>query len=357
MQQKTTRHTIRISNSQAPDLVSRARTGWLLKRNEAISGMPNAEVYAPSIDARENQSGVNLGCLSMGDLALITDLHRLPRPELQALANGSPAMKLRSDWADLTRQLLQPMTRVQESRWVNQLIAGVRVMGPAPTAACASVEWLPGETRLVRLGRLWFASLGFQAPASGQAAPGAGRALGLDVGLSPLAVAADSRMSFQTQPLHLLAGAGLRALERQLEALPMGLQTQIRRDLEHLEFGAASQILEEFTATLLTQGTSIVAEQLDLAGFTGSFVPRGRSLAVIDWHQSWLPQRLYAAGVPFKRVAPAYTSRRCCRCGRLGEREGARFTCSQCGPENAHVNAARNLLRRGGAVRRPRDRQ
>jgi putative transposase len=54
--------------------------------------------------------------------------------------------------------------------------------------------------------------------------------------------------------------------------------------------------------------------------------------------------RAERAGIAMATVNPAYTSKRCSRCGLLGARKRHSFTCSHCGhAQHADVNAARNI--------------
>lgn len=49
----------------------------------------------------------------------------------------------------------------------------------------------------------------------------------------------------------------------------------------------------------------------------------------------------------FVKVNPAYTSRKCSRCGHIekANRQGDKFKCKKCGlEEHADVNAAKNIL-------------
>ena len=71
------------------------------------------------------------------------------------------------------------------------------------------------------------------------------------------------------------------------------------------------------------------------------------------------------AGVPVEKVPAAYTSKSCCRCGAIGQRERHRFRCLRCGYQgHADHNASRNVgrwigvacpvvLKKGDAVMAP----
>ena len=58
-----------------------------------------------------------------------------------------------------------------------------------------------------------------------------------------------------------------------------------------------------------------------------------------------------ASGVEFAAVDPAYTSQTCNACGHISRenrKSQDRFVCVECGhTENADINAAKNILRRG----------
>jgi putative transposase len=60
--------------------------------------------------------------------------------------------------------------------------------------------------------------------------------------------------------------------------------------------------------------------------------------------QKQVEKRAYDRGIPVIYVNPAYTSKRCCRCGWFGRRSGKHFACPHCGyAAHADVNAAFNI--------------
>jgi putative transposase len=60
--------------------------------------------------------------------------------------------------------------------------------------------------------------------------------------------------------------------------------------------------------------------------------------------QRQVEKRAWDRGIPVIYVNPAYTSKRCCRCGSFGRRSKKRFECPHCGYiAHADVNAAFNI--------------
>jgi putative transposase len=60
--------------------------------------------------------------------------------------------------------------------------------------------------------------------------------------------------------------------------------------------------------------------------------------------QKMVERRAYNRGIPVIYVNPAYTSKRCSRCGEIGRRTRKQFACPNCGFEaHADVNAAFNI--------------
>jgi putative transposase len=60
--------------------------------------------------------------------------------------------------------------------------------------------------------------------------------------------------------------------------------------------------------------------------------------------QKMVERRAHNRGIPVIYINPAYTSRRCCRCGEFGRRTRKQFECANCGfVGHADVNAAFNI--------------
>jgi putative transposase len=60
--------------------------------------------------------------------------------------------------------------------------------------------------------------------------------------------------------------------------------------------------------------------------------------------QRQVEKRAWTRGIPVIYVNPAFTSKRCCRCGAFGRRSKKRFECPHCGyVAHADVNAAFNI--------------
>jgi len=63
--------------------------------------------------------------------------------------------------------------------------------------------------------------------------------------------------------------------------------------------------------------------------------------------QKMVEKRAHNRGIPVAYVNPAYTSKRCCRCGEFGRRTRKQFVCQHCGyVAHADVNAAFNIASR-----------
>lgn len=85
----------------------------------------------------------------------------------------------------------------------------------------------------------------------------------------------------------------------------------------------------------------------DAAGFIEFSFSNGSFLSL----QRQVERRADEKGIPVQYVNPAYTSKRCSRCGEFGRRYRKHFECPHCGfVANADVNAAFNIALARGHV-------
>jgi len=351
-----TTHNLRISTEQAGQLRELVQLGWMRPTTEPVIGLTGGRVYIPQGDALARQNGWHDQHLRLATVGLNTQLYRLPNIERETLIKASPAYTQHADEALLTQELLQPLSPRRQRAWIERLVdttAQRRKPLPVVLGGGNGATWLREGSRLIEVEGLWFLSLQFEVPRPTKAVGGC--AVGVDIGLSPLAVAAGPQVTYRTAPLYLPSQLGGVAVARQLESLPPSLQNELQNRMERLHYAAAEHQLNALTTWLQQQASRVGVERLNLRTFSTSFAARGREVAVIDWLQSWLPQRLYAAGIPLRRVAPHGTSRVCHCCGRPGIRSGASFACLHgCGRMDAHVNAAHNVRQRAWGARRKR---
>lgn len=343
-------YNIRISNEHQSHLDLLVTTGEL-QRSPDVIGLTGGETYrlkASHIQAVDDHH------LLIAGAEYRADVYRLPTSCHQAVIRQSPGFRRLSGEANLHQKLLQPMTDQEERQWLVQALEISQSGNWQPAGrAHTRTRWHPTHSSFVRQEGRWFLTLEFSTPRETSRALQRS-AIGVDVGILPLATAATERASWATQPLHLLTTHGMRALERQLQMTPAHIAQCTRDLILRSQYAAARTVLDELTRRLLLHATSATVEQLQRITFQSGFVAKGRQTAVWDWYQSWLPQRLYAAGIPLYRVRPAFTSRLCSRCGRHGVRAGGNFRCCRCGNQDAHVNAARNILKRSWSRRRDR---
>ncbi len=93
--------------------------------------------------------------------------------------------------------------------------------------------------------------------------------------------------------------------------------------------------------------SQVFIESLNTKGMSQSAISELNRLiqqsqwAKFQWMLSYKAFKLH-------EVDPAYTSQTCSRCGKIGNRDGKRFYCGECGCEqHADSNAAINILARG----------
>lgn len=226
-----------------------------------------------------------------------------------------------------------------------------RVAGLAPQLVVQPktfhATWCPDETYLRRIeGQHWMLVLSFLAhhtpiPMGLERQP-----IGLDLGLSPLAVMVTPRGAPRTFTLT--------ALDR-VDTIAANLLSSEEVDLlAVMTYASGRQDTEAIIAHLVHAGSVVYAEKLRLKGMENSFIGKARFHAVHDYHFSALSQMLYTAGVRFQRVPSKHTSVICAACFEatgtevLGRRDGAAFTCPVCRKTvGSHANAAKNVLLRG----------
>ena len=216
----------------------------------------------------------------------------------------------------------------------------------------------PKEADLViRKGR-WFFNLVVEVAESRPVA--VGPALGVDVGENTLAA---------TSTGQIWGGESLRerrdrhlALRRRLQSNGSQSAKQTlrqvsgkeRRRVKHLNHETSKGIIEEARKA---GATTIVMEDLTHIRdriLAGKRVRTRLHRWAFRQLQDFVEYKARIAGIAVEYVNPAYTSRTCSACGRLGTRWKHRFECS-CGfRAHADLNASRNLAWIGAAAAAPR---
>jgi putative transposase len=112
---------------------------------------------------------------------------------------------------------------------------------------------------------------------------------------------------------------------------------------------ALTTITREIVTFAETLGTGIKFEKL----FSAHYLPHEQNSVADEFTfdngsfftlQRMVERRAHKRGIPVMYVNPAYTSKRCCRCGGFGRRARKRFECPHCGfVLHADVNAAFNI--------------
>ncbi|MDP3564869.1 MAG: zinc ribbon domain-containing protein [Methanoregula sp.] len=112
---------------------------------------------------------------------------------------------------------------------------------------------------------------------------------------------------------------------------------------------ALATITRQIVTFAETLGTGIKFEKL----FSERYTPHEQNSTSAEFIfdngsffaiQRMVERRARKRGIPVMYVNPAYTSKRCCRCGEFGRRSRKRFVCTHCGfVLHADVNAAFNI--------------
>ncbi|MFC3863036.1 zinc ribbon domain-containing protein [Deinococcus antarcticus] len=274
--------------------------------------------------------------ISVGQYTLPTDVYRLPSAEYTALVRGSPNYQQSPRLAELLHLTAQHHV---DYEWLPAGPMGQKPLGFLPqensfTATWDSWRWAclerSGEWFLVMWFHLNFLDPGYKVFATEVA---------LDLGADPLVCAAEpGAVVYSVTPATLTPTA---EVEQLLTAHP--------ELAERVQYELQRATLLRFTFFLVHHSTVVYAEDLTYRDMDRNFVRWARRSGLIDWHESWLHNRLAAAGVPFEKVDSRGTSCRCSSCEwPHGHRQSADFTCPKCGVQmNVHENAARNILARG----------
>lgn len=289
------------------------------------------------------------GTVQAGDLKLCVPLYRLPTAEHAAVIRSSPHYSQYQGLHDVSRLLRDPSTTVTAAQ---SAITAVTRNGRQPTRLLSLAEldpmfraqWRTDEVVLQNIGEHWFLVLFFDLSCVQPAARSRATEFALDLGARPLVYACTAEDErFVTADCTL--PTGLRGLRRQFD------DTDPARDLlDRIVTAWHRRELQRVTDRLCREASIVYAEDLGYAEMFGQFVAQARRYGVIDFHESWLHNRLQACGIPLEKIDPTDTSQRCARCtGQpYGHRNGDWFTCPCCRQTvNAHGNAARNIMRLG----------
>lgn len=329
------------------------RTGYATIRRMIADGAVHADpaarlqhdrlrghLYTPTsvlpLQARTDQ------VIHAGPYSLPADVYRLPSTEYAALVQSTPDYVQPAFLSELLQAVQRhPADYVWVAAHKKDLHQQTRLLSlpqePGFTATWDDERW----ALLERCGE-WFLVLWFDLRCT--ARPGSlmgTAAIALDLGADPLVCAVGSDGdSWNVEPVNVCVPAPLSHLTAGHPAL-----------LDRLQFELQRGELLRFMLLLLCHATVVYAEDLTYRDMHPQFVRQARRSGLIDWHESWLHNRLAAAGIPLEKVHSRGTSRRCSACQYPhGDRQGNVFCCPRCGVQlNAHENAARNILQRGQA--------
>lgn len=289
--------------------------------------------------------------LRVAGAALPVHLYSLPPEEYAGLLAAAPEFS-QFTLAPLVAPLRQPMSGEEQEQWLAALAQALRAgprVDPVPRLVQHPVHaapWRPGDTLLARSGCGWIVRLTFDPPRVDFTRGMERSAVGVDIGLHSLAVAA-----FASGAVHRLPGiTDLRLGERDLSGYPVS-----GRDLERytalLQHAAARGAFQHLLLALLSGASVVYIEDLTYDDMTEVFRERSRTLGIRDYLLAWLPQRLAAQGIVWERVSPDHSSQYCSLTHLRGERTGRTFVDGNGQVTDADLNAARNLLHLGLAKR------
>lgn len=283
--------------------------------------------------------------LALGPHSLLVDLYRLPTAEDRAVQAGSPRYVDQPGLGSLSAILWSADVTPREA--AAALVATSRLpmtatgRGHLPREPHFEAAWHQDEFTLMRVGRDWFCVLHFDLTYHPRRPTGPRVEVALDLGGQPAVQAVTSQGALVTVPSTELAYA------RQLRPV---LTPSTRDLLDQVQFYAQRFETLRLAEFLVDHARVVYAENLTYRDMDREFVRRARRSGVLDFHESWLHNRLQAAGIAMEKVDPTGTSQRCHACPDhpWGVRVGHQFRCSQCGlVADAHVNAALNVMHLG----------
>ncbi|WP_414657681.1 zinc ribbon domain-containing protein [Deinococcus sp. VB343] len=279
------------------------------------------------------------------------NLYALPTAEYLALIQAQNEIRA-FDLGSLLTALADPLSN---SKTIGQQLLDVvrsdkAAVNTVPYVSTYSSVWLSHRTRFCRSEKGWLLILAFETISGCRPSMGSKAGFGLDVGLSPVVTAVNTRGDVSrikappAIPINDLLSQARNPRENHL----------IQRIAHEAQHALVRNQLEELIENLVQFATVVVVEDLDLVGFQRSArrIDRQlRDLGMIDFLKAWLPQRLGEFGIPLYREPAAYTSQLCSQCVTRNGRSrgsGEPFVCTHCGyRDDPHVNAATILARTG----------
>ncbi len=272
------------------------------------------------------------------DYQLATDLYRLPSSEYSALVRSAPAFR---QPPYLTKILQATFQHHADYVWIRSPESKHQAHLPLlslPNEVIFTATWDPERWALLERHGEWFLVLWFDLLCTAGSLVGTAE-VALDLGASPLVCVITSDGLVET-------------VEKQVPVSLSQFASVFQQDpglRERVEFELQRAELLRFTLFLVSHAVLICAEDLTYRDMDRNFVRWARKTGLLDWHESWLHNRLATAGIPFEKVDSRGTSQRCSACQYPhGQRDRSEFRCPKCGHSmDAHENAARNILQRG----------
>lgn len=293
---------------------------------------------------------------------------------------GFPRFKSAARWASVE----YPDTKCWRIDVRRDGVGRVHVKGVGAVryrGAKRGIRGVPKTLVVRREGRRWRITVACAVPTAEPVAP-TGGVVGIDLGVTHLAATSDGELV--DNPRHLRSSLDALAARQQIFAG--------RRRGSHRRRKAAARVAQlhrkvarqrrdvahKLSRRLVDDHDLIVHEDLKITNLTrrpaakpndnGEFDPNGaaakaglnREILASGWGQllRMIAYKAEEAGRQVIAVDPRHTSQTCHECGHVDKanREGVTFACRKCGhTAHADVNAARNILRAGLALRRERE--